>query len=186
MAAPGVSGPKMHILVRHGPAPGDTEDEDGEIHTKFTGFFMIDLAADDIAAMFGTDGSDGTNPGAFVDLVRKFWRKVVKPESENGFGGGHLLVGACTGFEYITSGPAACGFQLGTTTGGMPFAPKNYVPLYAVARTRKPAGHVDPPGEEPAPPHIDLAIDYRDNDGPGDESIRPTVFVARPDPKPSS
>lgn len=175
MAAPGG---KLHVLVRYGPAPGDTEDTDGDLHAEFTGFLTVELKADDIAAMFGTDGTDGTDPESFVDLVRTFWRKVVKPESEGGFDAGHILVGICTGFKYAET-PATCGFQTGSATGGMPFAPEGYVPLYAVARTKKPADHVDPPGEEPAPPHIDIAVDYRNNSGPGDETIRPTVFAAR-------
>lgn len=160
----------MNLILRYGPAPGDTADAEGELHSAFTGFLLLQLQPDEATAMFGTDGTDAPDPGALVRLVAAAWTQIT------GQGHGHMLIGACSGFEYVVSGPPSCGFTLGTTRGGYPFAPKDYVPLYAVARGRRPAGL--PENEGPA--HVDLGIDYRGTRGPGDETIRPGIFSPPP------
>ena len=164
----------MNLIVRYGPAPEDTADADGILHSKFTGFLLLQLQPGEVAAMFGTDGIDGADPDALVRLAAAAWGQLTA------LGHGHMLIGACSGFEYMITGPPSCGFTLGTTDGGYPFAPKDYVPLYAGARGRRPE---DQPENE-GPDHVDLGIDYRGTEGPGDESIRPVIFVAAPPTNP--
>lgn len=157
----------MNLIVRHGPAPCDTEDAEGVLHSKFTGFFVLSMTAADAELAFGDD------PKPLVDLVRQIWAHATKPAGEGGLGEGHILVGSYTGFEYVVSSSSCGGETLGVTDGGLPFVPKNYVPLYAVARYKKPADCEDPD----APEFIDLGIDYRGTEGPGDpKNLRPTVF----------
>jgi hypothetical protein len=154
----------MILLVRHGPPPGDTEDPSGELHSAFAGFFILPLSPERVRTLFGTDGSDAEDPAAFVGLVRQIWKAVTGTTCH-----GHILIGICSGFEHRQAGLAAsCGSSLGPS---MSFAPKDYVPLYAVARAYKSAD-----AALGAPGHIDLAVDYRNTRGPGDPAIRPTVF----------
>jgi hypothetical protein len=160
----------MNLIARYGPAPEDTADADGVLHSTFTGFFLLQLQPAEAAAMFGTDGADAADPGALVRLAAAAWAQLTA------LGHGHMLVGAYSGFEYVTTGPPSCGFTLGTTDGGYPFAPKDYVPLYAVARGRRPAGQPENEG----PDHVDLGVDYRGTAGPGDATIRPVIFEPPP------
>jgi len=144
----------MNLLIRYGPAPGDTEDIMGRLHASFTGFFILPLSTKEINIIFGTD------PELLVNLIRQIWQQITTTESNVG----HILIGTYSCFEYITDGSTSCGFQIGTSIKGVPFIPKNYVPLYAVARNYR------------STDYIDLAIDYRNTKGPGDETIRPIIF----------
>jgi hypothetical protein len=132
------------ILVRHGPAPEDTEDSRGELHTNFTGFFVV-------------RGVEDITSAAFTDLVRQIWAHVTAPPAAGGLGDGHVLIGACSGFEYCAPGGTSCGFQL--SAGGQTTIPKTYVPLFAIARTK-----CAEDGQAPA--YIDLAVDYRNTENP--------------------
>ena len=158
----------MNLIVRYGPAPGDTADADGPLHSAFTGFLLLQLQPGEVTAMFGTDGTDAADPGALVRLAAAAWTQLT------GQGHGHMLIGAYSEFEYVITSPPSCGFTLGTTDGGHPYAPKDYVPLYAVARERRPGGAAESEGSD----HVDIGIDYRGTKGPGDEAIRPVIFVA--------
>jgi hypothetical protein len=158
----------MRLIVRYGPAPGDTAAADGTLHASFSGFFLLSVSTEEAAAMLGRDGSGAGAPDApgLVRLAAAAWLHVTAE------GHGHMLIGAYSELEYVTSS-ASCGFTLGRSEAGVPFAPKDYVPLYAVARAA-------PPDDRPenGPAHIDLSIDYRGTAGPGDPSVRPEIFVA--------
>ena len=187
----------MHLLIRHGPAPEDTEDAAGELHCTFTSYFVFPISAEVAWAMFGSgaessgaESSGAENPNAenpdaessgaedfdaFLWLARHFWGKVTAPEAEKGPGHGHMLIGVCSGFEGVMR-DASCGYEelmTGASPVEVPIAPKDYAPLFAVARAKKPA---DAPVDAPA--YIDLAVDYRGTRGPGDEAIRPQFFAA--------
>ena len=158
----------MCLIVRYGPAPGDTADAGGALHSSFTGFLLLQLQRAEVTAVFGTDGSDAADAGALVRLAAATWTQLTA------LGHGHMLIGAYSGFKYVVTGLPSCGFTLGTTGSGYPFIPKDYVPLYAVARGRRPE---DQPGHG-GPDYVDFGIDYRGSEGPGDERIRPVIFVA--------
>jgi len=153
----------MNLIVRHGPAPGDTEDAAGRLHSTFTGSFILPLSFENAQRLFGTDGTNAENPDAFVAFVRQIWARVTAPPIT----GGHVLIGAYSNLECVTSGPLACGSQPEEPL----YAPKGYVPLYAVARVKKPAN-----GSADSPAYIDFAVDYRGTSGPGDRAVCPVVF----------
>lgn len=159
----------MNLLVRHGPAPGDTEDDSGELHADFTGFFLVPVPEiPNPAALF--ERPPDNVPDIFLALVKQIWDNALGDDGIEGCG--HILIGRCDGFEYVAPDSAAgCGFTLGTSTTGIPFAPKNYSPLFAVARAKKPG---DAP--EGSLSVIDMAVDYRGTTGPGDPKVRAGVF----------
>ena len=157
------------LLIRHGPAPGDTEDASGNLHSLFTKTLIVPLSPTDQQSLFG-DGTATTEP--FVEMVRHIWAQVSTPEPKGGHGNGHVLIGSCSDFEYVFDTSPTCGqSELGPKDPQI--APKNYVALFAVARSKKPADYV---GGDPAPDYIDLAIDYRGTNGPGDPAAKPIVF----------
>lgn len=135
----------MYLLVRYGPAPDDTLDGDGLPHVHFTGFFVLPFT---------------NTPEDFTEVVREIWTRAT------GEGAGHILIGSCSGFEYCAAGSPACGFLLETSPA--PVAPKDYIPLYAVARAK------NPPIE-----YMDVAVDYRVVP-PGDPAVRPFLFGLSP------
>jgi len=151
----------LYILVRHGPAPEETEDETGALNCTFPGHFMVELGGDQVVALFGTKGDE--KPQAFIDLVKTIWGVVKKPESEGGKGHGHMLIGVCTGLEFDTPTTPSCGFGQNAEEAKLLFAPTNYVPLYAVARKLPKDGE-----------GYDLAVDYRQSTGKKD--LAPFLF----------
>ncbi len=151
MAAP----PLTHVLVRHGPSPGSTENEEGLLDAVFDGHCVVPLGPD-AARLVGTDGADAADPPAFEAFVREVWERASAPPP-GGPGAGHILVGACAGFRHHAP-PGGCG----RAPGALPYAPAGYVPLYAVARATK-------AGEG----YVDLAVDYRGGGEP-----RPVFFGA--------
>lgn len=161
----------MNFIVRYGPAPEDTADANGVLHSTFTGFLILRPQPSEIAEVFGTDGTDGSDPEALVRLAAAAWAQLT------GQGHGHMLIGACSGFEFVSAGGASCGFgPTGDDAGGYAYVPKDYVPLYAVARGRRPE---NAPAEWEAD-HVDIGIDYRGTEGPGDETIQPVIFNGVP------
>jgi hypothetical protein len=159
----------MSLLVRYGPAPGDTEDSEGNLHADFTGFFLMEIPETvdpDIAFARPAEGV----PDMFLIIVKQIWDRVTGGD-EDIKDCGHILIGRCEGFETVAEGSSACGFTLGSTQAGLQFAPKNYRPLFAVARAKRPD---DAPKDVPAV--VDMAVDYRGTTGPGDPGIRAGVF----------
>ncbi|GFR90055.1 hypothetical protein ElyMa_002558100 [Elysia marginata] len=154
------------LIFRYGPAPGDTADSEGRLCSGFTGFFFLQLQPDESVAIFGSVSASSV----LMRLAAAAWSWVVEQ------GHGHMLIGACSGFEYVASpGAPSCGFTLSTKEdNGCSFAPKGYVPLYAIARARASADQL----KNGEPEYVDLGIDYRGTRGPGDETIRPVVFNA--------
>jgi len=98
------------------------------------------------------------------------WRDVLKE------GNGHILIGRCSGFEYVDAGGAGgCGAtSYGVSAQGAPFAPKDYKALFAIARYY----HVDPDSGA-REGYVDISVDYRKPGAtPGDPStLEPRVFV---------
>lgn len=159
----------MDLLVRYGPAPDTTVDGDGAVHADLPDFFLLPTPPEEVAAMVRGGPDD-----RLIELAAAVWLALTAE------GHGHMLIGAHTGFEYVSAAAAApsCGFTLGVSAKGTPFAPKGYALLYAVARAARPEGQpVD------GAPHVDLGIDYRGTDGPGDERIRPVIFAPKPLPE---
>jgi hypothetical protein len=151
--------PNKNIIVRYGPAPGDTEDENGNINATFTGYFILNLSAVETARLFtGTQ-----NSSAFVNFVRTIWDQVTAPKNEGGYDAGHILIGSFTDFAYLVKGSVpSCGF-VGATDSGVKYTLSGYAPLYAIARAKK--------GSQ----IIDYAVDYRAVT-PGDTNITPFTF----------
>lgn len=143
-----------HIIVRYGPAPGDTEDAAGELHADFRGCAVLPLSAAARAAAL-----DPARPEALVRLVAVVWERVTRA------GHGHILVGACAGFEHAAAGPGGCGGAAAAAGRPAP-SPRRYVSLYAVARAA-------PAAADGAAAAIDLGIDYRGGPGSG---VRAVLF----------
>ena len=136
------------LIVRYGPAPGATKDAQGKLHATFTGFALI---------------SESLNN--FDQTVAAIWAQVLAE------GHGHVLVGTYESFEYVSQlGPQSCGW--GTTKNGISFSPKNYKPLYAVARS-------DAQSESGDRIFVDYAIDYRNI---AVQNVAPVVYGSGPYP----
>lgn len=121
------------LIVRRGPRPEETEDSTGQLHASFTGFFIL---------VFNADEND------FDQVVASLWAQIVAD------GDGHMLVGQYSGFEYTAQRSAqSCARSWGTAKNGYEFAPKNYKPLFAVARSVR--------SEKDGDTFVDIAVDYR-------------------------
>lgn len=154
----------MKIFVRYGPAPEDTADEVGALHSKFTGAVVLGLGHDDAAEL-------ASGSGALHTLAAETWGALSAE------GHGHILIGACDALEQLPT-PGGCAMEA-AGAAPLPLLPRGYKPLFAVARARRPEGL---PAEPGAPPTIDLAIDYSNSSGPGDPSVRPFIFGGAPPP----
>jgi len=156
-----------HFLIRCGPSPDNTTDADGSINSVFTECFVESIDAQMFSAMLGVDGSgfDGSDPQALIRYAAAVWRRATA----NGYG--HILIGAFSDFENVPDphNRPSCGSIHSFRDPGR--ISNNYVPLYAVAR----AYNFD--NARDGSDHIDLGIDYRGSDGPGDPNIRPVLFV---------
>jgi len=155
--------PLSGLIVRYGPAPLDTADSEGNLHADFTDFVVV--TADGLGILpGGAAGAEPPDPSNLVALAVEIWKRVCDE------GHGHMLIGFHSGFEYVLNGPSACGMALGRTANGTAFAPRDYVPVFVVTR------HI-PVGEGGGPQApVDLYIDYREAEGPGDLTIRPQLF----------
>lgn len=145
----------MNFLIRYGPSPGDTMDENGNIHAKLDNYFILPIKTNEVEEMFGTADTNATNPNKFMEILAITWRQIIER------GCGHMLVGAYSSFRYTSNEEInSCGFNMYDFENNMTFAPDNYVPLYCVFN----GGGTT------------LGIDYRNTSGPNDESIKPVIF----------
>ena len=153
----------IDLIVRFGPTPTDTENAAGELDASFTGCFVFQL--EDGAVATGA----ASHTDSLVDTVRAVWRHLTAE------GHGHMLIGKYSGFEYTADGAASC-LSPAEKNAGVKYVPKGYTPLYAVARGNKRPGDGGP--GDGGPDYVDIGIDYRGTQGPGDRSIRPVIFEA--------
>jgi hypothetical protein len=119
--------------------------------TVFTGTELRPVAAAELDALVA-------DHDALYAVAAAIWRRLVATADA-----GHMLLGTSRGCEYAFS-PGPCGLS---EPGPPVVRLKNYRALFAVARTGPRAV-----GDAP----LDLAVDYRATEGPGDTSIRPVVF----------
>jgi hypothetical protein len=160
-----LAGNACSLLVRVGPAPERTENPEDEPDAEFTDSFLVPLTEETAAELLDQ------GPEPLYALAAELWRRVAT----DGFG--HMLIGLSRGLEAVGGGgvPRGCGATLASEEAPeIRYRPRGYAPVFAVARARRPAAL--PPDEADAPEFLDLSVDYRNSEGPGDTSVRPVVF----------